>query len=188
MSLFKKVTKKAGKILGTASHFAKPLAGVLGMVGVPGASAIAALLPDASARVKNAAAPLMLAAAQTKPVSFAQAVEVAANAAQQLRAAGATETQANEFAQTVQTLSVQPPSVALSAIGVSPAEANNFTKEEGKAVLKGAIEGIKIGALDAYLEKTQAGREQKAQAVDVAGTRMMPYILGAAVLYLIFKK
>jgi hypothetical protein len=205
MGFLKKIVKKAGKVIGAVAPVAL---GIASAVGIPGASLAQSLLPLAKGKVQDVAAQKLVEAAQAPKLTFVEALNFGADAAAAIKDAGGSNEDAQAAAKAVQQVAQQSPAVALPAVvhvdeaksvangfssstalgGASPQiAANSLTGQDIKTILTGAVSGAKEGGLTAYLDKTEDGKEAKKEAVDAAGSKMLPYILGAGILLLIFK-
>jgi hypothetical protein len=151
------------------------------------------LLPDAPPLAQKIASQAFEQTGSSPVLTWAQAKDVASGVKSNTLAAGANESEASAAGAVAFTLATTPSTHAPALLESINAQvpvggANSLSKSDIKVIADGAFTGLKNGAVDAYLDKTADGQATKADAVDSQGQKAMPYILGALLLFIFFKK
>ncbi len=187
-NLLRGVVKATPGVFEMASNFL-PGVGILGKA----AGFAAKLLPNASPLVTNIASESFKELGSGPVLTWTDAKEAASIVKGNSLAAGANEAEASAVGSVAFTLAATPASKSGTLLDGINAQlpaggANSLSKADIKIIADGALTGLKNGAVDAYLDKTADGQATKADAVDSQGQKAMPYILGALLLFIFFKK
>jgi len=181
-NLFKK--KPGGTFFGNALRGVTKLAAASGLV--PGAGLVSSLLPEAPPFQIKAAQDVIQMAIATPALEIAEVKEIASQAKETMLQAGVSEKEAAAVGAAAFTAASLPPVQAVQALDVatvklSTAPVNSFGASEIKTIFNGALDGAQSGATDAYLNKTDVGKEQKKGAINAEGAKIMPWVIGTLV-------
>lgn len=198
MSWFSSAFKAIGSGLKSVATFVKPIAqaglSALPIVGPMASAVVGKLLPDAPVEVQQQATEAVAQiAANPVSVNMPPPAQLASELKQTLIASGVPAAQASAVGAVAHGVSQVPPAQAaavLQSVTAALPEAalqNNLTKEDVKTVVNGAVKNAKEGAVNAYLDETEEGRQVKREAVEAQGSKVMPWLFAIGLGLVLWK-